>query len=62
MDIDHDQETTSADAAREIVLASEVLPAAINLLPLGGRPFFPGQAIPMIVAEEWEQTIQTVLT
>ena len=38
---------------------SEVLPSILHLLPLVNRPFFPGQAIPLVVDREpWLRTIE----
>ena len=63
MDIDHDKpdEGSTATAGSGLVLATEVLPASINLLPLDARPFFPGQAVPMVVSEQYAPTIKAVL-
>ncbi len=37
----------------------EVLPGEIPLLPLTSRPFFPGQAVPLLMEQEhWESTIR----
>ena len=37
---------------------TEVLPALIQILPLGNRPFFPAQAIPLVVDREpWRETL-----
>ena len=33
----------------ELVRARDILPDAIPILPQSERPFFPGQAIPMLV-------------
>ncbi|VAW81626.1 ATP-dependent protease La Type I, partial [hydrothermal vent metagenome] len=53
MDIDHTDSSNS-----ELVRARDVLPNAIPILPQTERPFFPGQAIPLLVdADEWGDTI-----
>jgi len=39
----------------------EVLPGVINLLPVTSRPFFPGQAVPLLMdADHWASTIEAV--
>ena len=41
--------------------ANDVLPAQIHLLPVAARPFFPGQAVPLLMdAEHWAATLQAV--
>jgi ATP-dependent Lon protease len=45
-------EQTNGAAGPSLVLASEVLPERIPILPLRGRPFFPGLPIPMQVSGE----------
>ena len=52
--MDAETDTTSGD----LVIASEVLPPGIHVLPMESRPFFPGQAIPLIVNERWAETIE----
>jgi len=48
---------------RQIILPSEAMPGLINVLPQDHRPFFPGQAIPLIMdAEVWLPTIKAVQT
>ncbi|MDH3588056.1 MAG: endopeptidase La [Gammaproteobacteria bacterium] len=64
MDIEQEPVDTPEDErspGSKLILASESLPQTINLLPLEARPFFPGQAIPLIVNERWEPTIRAVL-
>ncbi|HHO69200.1 MAG TPA: endopeptidase La, partial [Gammaproteobacteria bacterium] len=65
MDIEHSdshQETTDAGAAAELVRASDILPANIPILPQTERPFFPGQAIPLLVDPDvWGPTIQAAV-
>jgi len=59
MDIDHtDSDNKEQTANSELVRARDVLPGAIPILPLAERPFFPGQAIPLLVdPDEWAETI-----
>jgi ATP-dependent Lon protease len=41
--------------------ADEFLPTSIHLLPIAARPFFPGQAVPLLVDEAfWKDTIAAV--
>jgi ATP-dependent Lon protease len=41
--------------------ADEVLPALIQLLPVASRPFFPGQAVPLLMnAAQWRSTLISV--
>ncbi len=61
IDIDHPEEkdTESTPATSELVPAQDVLPGVIPILPQTERPFFPGQAIPLLVNEEiWGETIR----
>ncbi len=61
MDSDNDPTTPPAgDASGELILAGEVLPPTIHLLPQESRPFFPGQAIPLIMSMRWAETIKAV--
>ncbi|MCO5762910.1 MAG: endopeptidase La [Chromatiaceae bacterium] len=40
----------------------DVLPGIIHLLPVAARPFFPGQAVPLLMsAKHWSKTIRTVV-
>ena len=41
--------------------AGDVLPNIIHLLPVASRPFFPGQAVPLLMdATAWAPTIQEI--
>jgi ATP-dependent Lon protease len=62
MDIEPEGGTPAAPGAPAsgIVIASEVLPGALHLLPLSQRPYFPGQGIPLIVKSVWKPTIDAV--
>ncbi len=41
--------------------ANDMLPAQIHLLPVAARPFFPGQAVPLMMdGEHWAPTIKAV--
>jgi ATP-dependent Lon protease len=60
MDIDNPEtEQDNIPSPGELVRASEVLPTTIPILPQSERPFFPGQAIPLLVdPAAWEPTIR----
>lgn len=41
--------------------ANDMLPGQIHLLPVASRPFFPGQAVPLMMdADHWSATIKAV--
>ncbi len=45
----------------QLVRANEVLPNLIHLLPVTTRPFFPGQAVPLLMdAKHWTATFKAV--
>jgi ATP-dependent Lon protease len=45
----------------QLARANEVLPSQIHLLPVAARPFFPGQAVPLLMdADHWSKTIRAV--
>ncbi len=59
MDIDQPNHSEENLSASELVRARDVLPGAIPILPQSERPFFPGQAIPLLVdPRAWEDTIK----
>jgi len=63
MDIDQHGEVLHPDEpeASRILLPSEVLPAAIHVLPQEHRPFFPGQAFPLVMPlEPWMPTLKAI--
>ncbi|HNW77631.1 MAG TPA: hypothetical protein PKH28_01825, partial [Candidatus Competibacteraceae bacterium] len=47
-----DDSSGSAANNNTIVAAADVLPTTLYLLPLSERPFFPAQALPLLLAEE----------
>jgi ATP-dependent Lon protease len=60
---EHAEDTSTVEPAHEGALtrANEVLPGLIHLLPVASRPFFPGQAVPLMMdAEHWAATIKAV--
>jgi len=51
------EQTKAGDLAR----ADQVLPGVIHLLPVAARPFFPGQAVPLVMhARDWVPTLKAV--
>lgn len=43
----------------QLARAGDVLPSILHLLPLSNRPFFPGQALPLLVEQEpWLSTFE----
>jgi ATP-dependent Lon protease len=64
MDIDQEGELVGKPkepSGGQIILPTEALPGIINVLPQPTRPFFPGQAIPLVMsAEAWLPTLQAV--
>ena len=60
MDIEHSDSPGDADTAKsELVRAKDILPVTIPILPQSERPFFPGQAIPLLVdPDRWGETIR----
>jgi len=44
-----------------LVKPNEVMPGVIHLLPVTSRPFFPGQAVPLIMEEKhWGPTFASI--
>lgn len=63
MDIDQEGKVIVSDAAGggPVVLPGDVLPDIVHVLPQDHRPFFPGQAIPLVMdAEVWLPTIKAI--
>jgi len=60
MEIEQEQPgETAAGGTAELIRARDALPAIIPVLPQSERPFFPGQAIPLLVdPERWGATIE----
>ena len=60
MDIDQQGDVIESEGGGQILLPSEAHPGIIQVLPYE-RPFFPGQAIPLVVdAEAWMPTLKAV--
>ncbi|MCO6412520.1 MAG: endopeptidase La [Thiogranum sp.] len=61
MDIEDrdDQRDADAGSSSELVRARDILPVTIPVLPQSERPFFPGQAIPLLVdPDRWGETLK----
>jgi ATP-dependent Lon protease len=67
MDIDHPENKDNGNgedttATAELVRASDVLPGTIPVLPQTERPFFPGQAIPLLLdPDAWGETVKLAM-
>ena len=62
-DVTEPEEMQAEERAEGVQLAraSEVLPTLIPLLPVASRPFFPGQAVPLLMdAGHWRSTMMQV--
>lgn len=54
-----DDDSAASNATNTIVSAADILPGTLYLLPLSERPFFPAQALPLLLNEEpWLPTIE----
>ncbi len=62
MDIDQDGElVTEADSGTQIILPSETFPGIIHIIPQAHRPFFPGQAVPLVMdAKVWQPVFEAM--
>ncbi|HSG90269.1 MAG TPA: endopeptidase La [Pseudomonadales bacterium] len=71
MDIDHDSDAgaraaqadggTGNATGRQIILPGDALPTTLHIIGQENRPFFPGQAIPLLMnAEQWLPTIKAI--
>ena len=48
--------------AHDLARTDDVLPSLLPIIPLGNRPFFPAQAIPLILERDpWEKTLQAAV-
>ncbi|MCU7879665.1 MAG: endopeptidase La [Candidatus Thiodiazotropha sp. (ex Lucinoma aequizonata)] len=55
------EEIIEVISGQDLARANEVLPNLIHLLPVSARPFFPGQAVPLLMKQEhWESTMEAV--
>ena len=44
----------------QIVLASEIIPEELNIVPINGRPLFPGMVMPLIIPSITQETIEFI--
>ncbi|MBV5311564.1 endopeptidase La [Chromatium okenii] len=57
--LNHDEDND--DAPIQLARANDVLPTEIHILPVASRPFFPGQAVPLMMdAAHWSPTMRAV--
>ena len=48
-----------AEGATELARPEDILPGALNLIPLEQKPFFPGQVLPLVLnARKWGETFK----
>lgn len=63
-DQDYENENDNESNETELIQlarANDVLPLEIHVLPVASRPFFPGQAVPLMMnAEHWAPTMKAV--
>ncbi|PQJ96164.1 endopeptidase La [Chromatium okenii] len=58
--LNHDDDNTE-EASIQLARANDVLPTEIHILPVASRPFFPGQAVPLMMdAAHWSPTMRAV--
>ncbi|HKJ10034.1 MAG TPA: endopeptidase La [Gammaproteobacteria bacterium] len=59
-----DAEIVSDDdqqAGSELAVPSDILPTTLHLLPVGERPFFPAQTVPVLLEDDpWVSTVEAV--
>ncbi|MET0066549.1 MAG: endopeptidase La [Candidatus Thiodiazotropha sp.] len=54
-------ENVEVISGHDLARPNEVMPNIIHLLPVSARPFFPGQAVPLLMEQEhWEGTMDAV--
>jgi ATP-dependent Lon protease len=54
-------ESIEVISGQTLARPNEVLPNLIHILPVSARPFFPGQAVPLLMElENWESTMEEV--
>ena len=63
MDINQEGELVESktNTGSQIILPTEALPGLVTIIPQATRPFFPGQAIPLLLsATDWLPTIEAI--
>ncbi len=54
-------ESVEVISGHDLARPNEVMPNIIHLLPVSARPFFPGQAVPLLMEQaHWEATMEAV--
>jgi ATP-dependent Lon protease len=52
---------TKSGSGSELVVAGEILPNTLHIIPVMGRPFFPAQVMPVIMnADPWLKTVEAI--
>ena len=55
-------DSSNNEKTRHIARTSDVLPGVLHILPVENRPFFPGQAIPLVVERDpWQSTLEAAV-
>ncbi|PVV18921.1 MAG: endopeptidase La [gamma proteobacterium symbiont of Ctena orbiculata] len=61
-DENNQEEIVEVISGNTLARSNEVLPNLIHLLPVSARPFFPGQAVPLLMDQaHWEETMDAVM-
>ena len=61
MDLEQSGEVIIEGGRHEIAVPGTVLPTTLHILPQENRPFFPGQALPLVLdAEAWLPTLEAM--
>ncbi|MDP6174965.1 MAG: LON peptidase substrate-binding domain-containing protein, partial [Rhodospirillales bacterium] len=54
-------EDDASGPSRQLIQPDHGLPPNLHILPVGGRPFFPGQGMPIMLPEDpWAETIERI--
>ena len=60
-DVTQIENDNTPDSGHQLARPGEVMPNIIHLLPVTSRPFFPGQAVPLLMdARHWTPTMRAV--
>ncbi|MEN8180613.1 MAG: endopeptidase La [Pseudomonadota bacterium] len=58
-EIQNNQDPIEVISDNTLARTSDVMPGVIHLLPVAARPFFPGQAVPLLMeTEHWSSTME----
>ncbi|MBV2097332.1 MAG: hypothetical protein KUF80_20755, partial [Candidatus Thiodiazotropha sp. (ex Codakia orbicularis)] len=62
-DENNQEEIIEVLSSNTLARPNEVLPNLVHLLPVSARPFFPGQAVPLLMDQaHWEETMDSVMS